>query len=208
MSDISLELDILRELFNISVGKASSLLSEIIERKIMLKVPDVKLVSLKNSNKEEFLLENSEGIYMISSISFERDLQGKASLIFSVEKMRTFIDLCLKNDGSEEYFDMNFSDVDFDVIKEIGNIVLNSVIGEVGNLLNLKVSYTLPEVQIYNGSEFLKDIDGKFTHVLILNITFLIENTKIEGAIFVHLTINSFSDIMEKIKKIEDELHE
>ncbi len=210
MKDISLELDILRELFNISVGKSSCLLSEIIDRKIILNVPDVKLVDLENKefNMEECLPEKSDGIFMISSISFENELQGKASLIFSAKKMRTFIDLCLKNSETEVYFEMNFSDIDFDVIKEIGNIVLNSVVGEVGNLLNLKLTYTLPEVKIFNGDEIFKDIDCQYTHVLILNITFLIENTKIEGAILVHLTINSFTDIMDKIGKIKDKLRE
>lgn len=210
MTDKSLELDILKELFNISVGKASGLLSEIIDRKIMLNVPEIKVVNIedKEYSIEENLPKKSDGIFMVSSISFDQELQGNASLIFSVEKMRTFIDLCLKNDEAEEYYELNFSDIDFDVIKEIGNIVLNSVVGEVGNLLSLKLKYTLPEVKIYNGAEFFKDIDSKYMHILILNITFLIDNTEIEGAIFVHLTINSFADIMKKIKNLEDGLNE
>lgn len=210
MKDISLELDILKELFNISVGKASSLLSEITERKIVLNIPDVKLINLENkkNNEEECPPEKSDSIFMISSISFEQELQGKASLIFSAEKMRKFIDLCQKNDETEEYSEMDFSDIDLDVIKEIGNIVLNSVVGEVGNILDIKLIYTLPEVQVFKGADFLKDMDCQYTHVLILNITFLIENTKIEGAILVNLTFNSFTDIMKKIEKIGDELNE
>ncbi|WP_313342008.1 chemotaxis protein CheC [Sedimentibacter sp.] len=208
MNDRNLELDILRELFNISVGKASSLLSEIIDRKIILNVPDVKIINVENKefNIQECLHEKSDSLFMISSISFEYELKGKASLIFSAEKMRTFIDLCISNYETEDYFEISFSDIDFDVIKEIGNIILNSVVGEVGNLLEIKLTYTLPEVKFYNGDEFFEDAD--YSSVLILNITFLIENTKIEGAIFVHLSIDSLSDLMKKINEIKDELNE
>ncbi len=210
MNDRSLELDILKELFNISVGKASSLLSEIIDRKILLNVPNIKLINLENEqfDVQEYLPEKSDGIFMISSISFDYELQGKASLIFSAEKMRAFIDLCVNDDNSESYYEMSFSDIDFDVIKEIGNIVLNSIVGDVGNLLNIKLTYTLPEVKVYNKEDIFKDSSNQFSSILVLNITFLIEDTKIEGAIFVHLTINSLSELMAKIEKIKEELDE
>ncbi len=38
--------DILKELFNISVGKSASILSEIINKKILLNVPNLKIVDL------------------------------------------------------------------------------------------------------------------------------------------------------------------
>jgi chemotaxis protein CheC len=203
---MNLELDILRELFNISVGKASSLLSEIIDRKIILNVPDVRILDMDNNiNMQNFLPEKPDGIFMISSISFDYELEGKASMIFSAEKMRIFIDLCLNSDETGDYHEISFSDIDIDVIKEIGNIVLNAVVGEIGNLLDLKLTYSLPEVKAYKKDEFF---ENKFSSILVLNITFLIENTKIEGAIFVHLTINSFSELMSKINEIKDELNE
>lgn len=51
---------------------------------------------------------------------------------------------------------MNFTDVDFDIIKEIGNIILNSIIGGIGNFLKIKLSYTLPEVKIFDKKYFEK----------------------------------------------------
>lgn len=211
MNDKSLNYDILRELFNISVGKASSLLSEIIDRKIILDVPAVEIINIENneSNLDSCIPKKLDGIFMVSSISFEHELKGKANLIFSAEKMRTFINLCLNDKETDEYYEMNFSDVDFDVIKEIGNIVLNSVVGEVGNLLDLRLNYTLPEVKIFNRTDFIKDIDSQeYMHILILHITFLIDNTEIEGAILVRLTLNSLTEIIKKIEKIEEELYE
>ena len=88
MSEKELRYDILNELFNMSVGKAASILSEIINKKILLDVPDVKIVNMK---AEEFgilecLPKEIEGNLMVSSISFEEKLEGKANLIFPAEK--------------------------------------------------------------------------------------------------------------------------
>lgn len=201
--------DILKELFNISVGKAADMLSEIINKKIVLSVPDVEILGIKN---KEIKLNNCipkvlDGTLMVSSISFEKNLTGKANLIFPVNKMRTFINLCLNEE--ENIYQMNFTDVDFDIIKEVGNIILNCIIGEVGNFLAINVTYTLPEVKVFNRIDFSKDIENNDDiHILLLYITFEIDDTEIEGAIIIDLSFNSLNELMKKIDAIEDELYE
>lgn len=201
--------DILKELFNISVGKAADMLSEIINKKIVLSVPDVEILGVKN---KEIKLNNClpkvlDGTLMVSSISFEKNLTGKANLIFPVKKMRTFINLCLNEE--ENTCQMNFTDVDFDIIKEVGNIILNCIIGEVGNFLAIDLNYTLPEVKVFNRIDFSKDIENnEDMHILLLYITFIIDETEIEGAIIIDLTFNSLNELIKKIDAIEDKLYE
>lgn len=203
--------DILKELFNISIGKAASLLSEIVNRKILLNVPDIKVVNL-NDNQfklDDCLPEIIDGTLMVSSISFGEKLTGKANLIFPAEKMRTFINLCLNKEDTDKYYEMNFSDVDFDIIKEIGNIVLNCIIGEVGDYLDIDLNFSLPEVKVFKRINFSQDIENnEYMHVLILYITFIIDDTEIQGAIVVDLTLNSLIGLIEKIDTIEAGLYE
>lgn len=194
--------DILKELFNIGVGKAASTLSEIIDKRILLNIPDVKLLDLKDGDVElnQYLSQVAEGAIMVSSISFREQLEGKVSLIFPADKMRHFINLCLHEDQAESPYKTEFTDIDFDTIKEIGNIVLNSIMGEVGNFVNLQLDYTLPEVKVFhciNAETFMDN--GQYTLVLLLYITFNIEDTEIEGAIVINLTLKSLDDILNKI---------
>lgn len=211
MTEKKLRYDILKELFNISVGNAASMLSEIVNKKILLNVPDVEIIDF---NDKEFKLDNCipkvlDGTLMVSSISFDKNLTGKANLIFPAEKMRTFINLCLNKEEKDKYYEMHFTDVDFDIIKEIGNIILNSVMGEVGNYLDINLNYTLPEVKIFNRIDFSKDIENnEYKHILILYITFLIDTTEIKGAIVVDLTLNSLNELLKKIDNIEEMLYE
>lgn len=75
MNDKSLRYDILKEIFNISVGKAASMLSEIINRKIILNVPDIEVLSFKDKEfrLDDYLPKVMDGTLMVSSISFEKN---------------------------------------------------------------------------------------------------------------------------------------
>lgn len=201
--------DTLRELFNISVGKAADMLSEIVNKKIILNVPNVKFIDKKEAKarlKEE-IPKVLNGTLMISSISFEKSLTGKANLIFPAEKMRNFINLCMNEESSN--CEMDFTDVDFDIIKEVGNIILNCIIGEISNFLNMELTYTLPEVKVFKKIDFSKDIENNWdTHILLLYISFVIDTEEIEGAIIINLTFCSLNELVKRINELEDELYE
>lgn len=203
--------DILKEIFNISVGQSADMLSEIVGRKIILDVPSVEIIDLENTNKEIDKAFNKipEGTLMMSSINFEKRIQGKANLIFPANKMRKFINLCIDEENSEIVNDMNFTDMDLDIIREVGNIVLNAIVGGIGNFLDIILEYTIPEVTIFDKIDFKGDIkDKEDLCMIILYISFIIEDTEIEGAIIIDLTLNSLEELMKEIQRLEDDLNE
>ena len=211
MRDNQVRYDILKELFNISVGQAASMLSEVVNKTILLDVPNIEIL---DSNKELSKLQAHlpavlDGTLMVSSITFKEQLTGEANLIFPAEKMKTFISLCLDQAEQEtQYSNMNFTDIDFDIVKEIGNIILNAIVGGLSNHLNIQLQYTLPEVQVFDRIDFQQDIKNKdYPYFLMLYITFGIDNTEIEGAVIVNLTLHSLKELMAIVTKIEDELY-
>ena len=209
MNNENLRYDILKEIFNVSVGKAASLLSEIIDKRILLTVPSVEALSMDNQafDLDAYLPRDINGALMVSSISFNENLKGRANLIFPAKQMRTFINLCMNE--HEEVEDMEFNDIDFDVIKEIGNIILNSIVGEVGNYLDISFDYSLPEVKIFSRTNFNENIGRRdYPYLLILYITFVIDETEIEGIIIVNLTLNSLNDLIKSIDRIEKNLYD
>ncbi|WP_055665556.1 chemotaxis protein CheC [Desnuesiella massiliensis] len=211
MNNKLLRYDILKELFNISVGKAASMLSEIINKKILLDVPNIEIADSKEGDfkLDNYLPKVLDGALMVSSISFKENLTGEANLIFPAEKMRTFINLCSNQEGEDSYQDVNFTDIDFDIVKEIGNIILNSLIGEISNYLDINLDYSLPEVKVFDKIDFKNDVTNRdYLHILLLYITFNIDDTEIEGAIIISLTLTSLNELLKKIDKIEDGLYE
>lgn len=208
MIESDMTYDILKELFNISVGKAADMLSDIVNQRIILNVPNIKIINMSSESfqLEEYIPVKFNGTLMVSSISFNEGYTGKANLIFPADKMKMFVSLCLQEEQTD-FNEMDFNDVDFDIIKEIGNIILNCIMGETGNFLNINFKYALPEVKVFNHIDFSNDLKkAEYLHILILYITFVIGDTEIEGAIIVDLTLNSLSDILLKIKQIEETL--
>lgn len=202
--------DILNELFNISVGKAASMLSDIVDKKIVLNVPSLKILDLDNNETSlnDTLPDEMNGTLMVSSIKFSEQLTGKANLIFPADKMKTFIRLCMDEQAVDKLGDAAFTDLDFDIVKEIGNIVLNCIIGEIGNYLNIHLDYTLPEVKVYKRIDFDKDIDNKtYKSIMILYINFTVDEAQIEGAILVDLTMKSIRDLNALLDQIEGKLN-
>jgi chemotaxis protein CheC len=203
-----LEYDILKELFNVAVGKAASMLSEIVNKKILLDIPKIELYDMETSDHDMHLPKILKGTLMVSSIDFGEKLNGTANLIFPASKMRKLLNLCLNNNEAVNSSNNEFNDIDYDIMKEIGNIVLNSILGEIGNYLNIELEYSIPEVKIFQNINFKKDINNnEKSYVLFLYITFIIDDIKIEGTIIIDLTLESLKLLMVKIGQIEAELN-
>ena len=197
--------DILSELFNIGVGRAADMLSDIVQRKISLHVPRV-IIPEKDEGEpaiEKYFSGLFDAALMVSTISFANQLQGKANLLFPAEKIKEFVSLC---SGAEfaQPMETGFTDVDFDVTREIGNILLNCILGELSNLINVQLTYDLPEVAVYDRVDFSKGFGQKDSHsFLILFVTFLIDNTEIEGAVVIDLMVESIHELFRLLDGIE-----
>lgn len=181
------------------------MLSEIVQKKINLQIPKIMLPETENGELK--LGEQFSGLFdgslMISTISFTNSLKGKANLVFPADKIKKFLALC-SGDGLIPQEDTAFTDVDFDVIREIGNILLNCILGELGNLINIQLTYDLPHVAVYDRIDFSKDIDHEKDHsFLILFVTFLIDNTEIEGAVIIDLMVESYRELFRLLDGIE-----
>ncbi|CDX02221.1 CheC-like protein [Desulfitobacterium hafniense] len=83
--------------------------------------------------------------------------------------------------------------------------------GGVSNYLHINLDYSLPEVKIFNKKDFARDIKSNENYsrnMILLYITFIIDETEIDGAIMINLTLTSLQELMSKIEKIEVELNE
>ncbi len=209
----SMRKDILKELINVYIGRAASILSEVVEKKIDLAVPKIHILDSTeyNSISQDDLPECMQGAIMLSRIKFKKELEGFAELIFPLKHIRKITALCLSREEADFILQdtPKFSDIDFDVIKELGNIVLNAVIGGFGDFLNMQIDYSLPEVSVFDKIEIKeRTILHKKMHMLILYVTFTIDTTEIEGAMIINFTINSMKELLAEIDRLKTSLGE
>lgn len=194
-----LQKDALTEILNVQLGMSSSLLSEMVGQKIILSVPEVDLKSGAELNsaalKRVGLLE--VGKYVMTSVAFGREFHGNALVVFPQDKATVLVRACLGENTSDD--EGGLSSLDADVIKEISNIILNSIVGEFGNLLDRKLEYTSFELSYsVEGLDNHKYIPEN-SHVLMLYTSFLLTKSQIKGVIFVALSSSSFDMLLDKI---------
>lgn len=197
--------DVLVEVFNINVGHAADILSEMTGRKIELSVPDIDLQLCQNVTISYLnsCIGNCSGHIMSSSVHFGDEFNGKALLLFPSRQAKLLVSLCLRGMEKDDVVALDekeLLDTEFDVMKEVGNIILNSVVGGLGNILATKLTYSLPEVEMFfvsseNQLVLLQDN----IYILLLKTSFSIENTRFQGAILIILGMDSIKQLISRI---------
>lgn len=122
-----LQKDLLTELVNVYVGQAANMLSEIVDKHIVLNIPEVELISIKEVDPEDrrYNILFAEGHLFRSSLQFGYQFQGKAFLMFPAEQAKVLANMCLGE--LTENVDANdclLMDTDLDVLQEISNVSL------------------------------------------------------------------------------------
>ncbi|MFC1592372.1 chemotaxis protein CheX, partial [Thermodesulfobacteriota bacterium] len=145
MKELSeIEIDALTEIINIGVGKAASSLHDIIGTHIVLKVPRIELFPLEKLPEVVSRLDQKS----VSSVlqSFQGDFTGSAALIFPPESAVRLVSALT----GDEIASPSLDSVRGGTLMEIGNIVINSILGTMGNILECNLNFSLPEYRDIN----------------------------------------------------------
>jgi chemotaxis protein CheC len=146
MSELSLEtisttyFDVLKELGNIGAGNATTALASLLQCKVDMKVPQVRVLDFKDVGT---LLGGEEQEMAGAYLAVEGDITG--SILFLVKK-EIAIHLVKKLMGdmaSDEFGEMEVS-----AFKEISNIITGSYLNALSTLTNLCIYPSIPDLAI------------------------------------------------------------
>lgn len=198
-----MQADLLKEYVNVFIGKSAKLLSEMANQRVLLKVPKVEIV-----NTEEVKYAQNDlfkhGHIVSSSMQFGNDFKGKALLIFSAQNAKTLVDSCMGLESQDSEIEsgspIELLDTDFDVLKEISNILLNAIIGEFSNLVETTVEFTIPDVElVFVGENEQMAYLKKNVYMLMMHTSFTLEKTKVDGVVIVALGMSSLKLLIDKL---------
>ncbi len=132
------EMDALTEVVNIGVGRAAAALSDLIGDRIVLNVPRVAFSTL-NQIREEV---SEPHVDLDTSViqDFEGPTSGRAVLAFPQSSALKLGQILADLDETPDELDFDLQDV----LNEVGNIVLNGVLGSLSNLVHGNLQYTVP----------------------------------------------------------------
>jgi chemotaxis protein CheC len=188
-----LERDALTEIVNIGVSRAASNLRKMIGGEVLLSVPSIEVVSQRRAARLISEREVSELIAVRQN--FQGPFSGCALLIFpeanSLELVRAVT--------GGELSAAELVEMEHEALAETGNVILNSCLATMANMLKRSLTMTLPEVIRGSGST-LFDVSETTTSeglVLFLYIDFAVRKHDIRGYIAMIMDIPSLTTLKQ-----------
>lgn len=146
MSELSLEsistqyFDVLKELGNIGAGNATTALASLLQCKVDMKVPQVRMLDFKDVGT---LLGGEEQVMAGAYLAVEGDVTG--SILFLVKK-EIAMHLVKKLMGDMAGDDLG--EMERSAFKEISNIITGSYLNALSMLTNLCIYPSIPDLAI------------------------------------------------------------
>lgn len=148
MADISLEqvtqeyYDVLKEIGNIGAGNAMTALSQMLQCKVDMKVPQVKLLEFKElgammGGEEQLMI----GVYL----AVEGDITGSIMFLLKQESAKHLVNKIMMGMASEG---PEFTEMELSAVKEVSNIITGAYLNSLSTLTNLVIYPSPPELTL------------------------------------------------------------
>ncbi|MBM7581404.1 chemotaxis protein CheC [Caldicoprobacter guelmensis] len=134
----SLYLDILKEIGTIGAGNAATSFSKLLNRRIDMNVPEVKIAEFRDV---EEMMGGAEtpvvGIYL----EFNGDISGTVLVILDCVSAKHITSLLL---GDAPVAQKEFSEIEISALEEIGNILTAAYLGAISSFTGLTMKPSVP----------------------------------------------------------------
>lgn len=187
------QIDTIKELVNIGVGRAASVLNEMIGSPIRLNIPNLQFLSVSQLQAKLESQFNCDVISVVQ-LNFNGFFSGSAELIFPSDSASTLVSLLT----GEEPGTSDLDAVKIGTLLEVGNIVLNGVMGAISNVFSQHLDYSLPIYVEDRVSRLIQARHLEFDVSIILAHThFLIEKLHLNGEVILIFKVGSFDVLLD-----------
>jgi len=189
------QVDAIQEAINIGVGRAAAALNDLVDRPVALTAPSVELLSVE-ALAEAF---HPLGPGAVSSVQmgFHGSLEGCAFLIFPQPSASRLVAGLTGDEGDGEDLDSLRSGT----LTEVGNVVVNSMLGTLANLLDKPLRYSSP---VYEEGPALALVSTQVQAgeplLLLVRTGFRIRGMEIEGNLLLLFELSSFDALLAGIE--------
>ncbi|MBW4440156.1 MAG: chemotaxis protein CheC [Plectolyngbya sp. WJT66-NPBG17] len=197
MKSLSAEqLDALQEFINIGVGRAASILNDMLDCPILLRIPLIEVfdtAQLQQKLEKRF----NGGCFSTVRLGFSGEFSGTAELLFPTESASILISVLTGEAPDSPDLDA----VKIGTLSEIGNIVINGVMGSISNLLRQHLHYAIPvymedtiqNLLLHSGQSCNENV------FLLAQTRFEIQQLEIIGDIILIFEVSSFGALIKAI---------
>jgi len=196
-----LEQDAITEIANLGVSRAANSLRQMLGEQVLISVPVVRVVSREIAAQ---LVERERHTRLVAvQQTFDGPFSGAALLIFSEPRSLELVRAVV---GTETTL-QDVLDLEQEALGEIGNILLNSCLGTIANILNQKMRISLPTIIRGDGPTLFAATGSQSENlVLFLYIDFKLRDRDIGGFIALLMDLPALTALKAIVRRYIDEL--
>lgn len=190
--------DALKEVGNIGIGQATTSLSQMVNRRVDISLPDLKLLPFA----EVSALVRKEDPVVGVVLELTGDANGHLLLLLSKNDAKSLIKMIVGAASEDDVFD----EMEKSVLKELGNIMAGTYITALSNFLGLSLGLSTPS-QVYAMAEVIVNeaigsMKSDATEILYMNTEFMVESDKVDGKLLIFTDSSSITKLLDSINKM------
>lgn len=201
--DMSLEkvtenyFDVLREIGNIGAGNAMTALSQMLQCKVDMQVPQVKLLEFKDVGA---LMGGEEQIMVGIYLAVEGDITGSIMFLAKQDSAKHLVNKIMMGMGGSEGPGLN--EMELSAMKEVSNIITGAYLNSLSALTNLKIYPSPPELAVDMAGAILSVPAIEFgaigDKILLIQSQFY-DDTMIDGYFILIPDLESYAKILRSL---------
>jgi chemotaxis protein CheC len=197
------QIDALKELANIGMGRAGAKLSEVFEHRVTLNVPNVAMVDADKLDSLARKAESNSPIINIIQQAFIGDIEGRSTFIIGGHNFTDLVEIL----GYEES-DAVDERRQKEMLLDISNAVNSACLSGLAEQLTLDIELTNPSIIAFNKENielkdfFFKQKDQQTHQTLLFEIKFFIKDIDLYCDNIISLKISSLKNLRVALERL------
>lgn len=182
------QIDALTEVFNIGVGRAAASLGDLLGTRIELRVPQIQIKPCLESQEA--------GLAILQS--FEGGVSGTALLAFPTDSGQQLAKLLGGYGPDDDLPAIELSGI----LSEVGNIVLNGVLGSFANMIETDLTYCVPDFFVDHPLEDLvqnSSSNATPDSIVVADTNFSVLSENISGSVVLAFELGSLKSLLARL---------
>lgn len=193
----SMQFDVLKEIGNIGAGNATTALSQMVNAKIDMRVPDVKLLGFRELPD---IIGGAENLIIGILFTLEGQLDGMMLFMMEQDSAHHILNLIM---GKALNNITEFSEMDLSALCEIGNIIAGAYLSSISTLTNMFVGSSIPYMAIDMAGAILSVPAIEFGKVgdkaIVIKTEFWEDDIQVSGYFVMIPTLESYGKMMASL---------
>lgn len=138
----SFHLDVLKEIGNIGAGNAATALAKLLNKRVEMKVPQIRIMGFSEVNE---VLGGAETPVVGILLTVLGDISGYILFVLEQSAANTLVNILMSKKPDEE---MEYNEITLSALKEVGNILTSSYLSALSTLTGLSIKPDVPALAI------------------------------------------------------------